>query len=167
MDETHFRNEYGRVADQLYTFLMRTVGDPDSAADILQEAAYRAYRSRKKFRGESSFKTWIYRIAINTVKNHWVRNQREMRGSEAIKELGVMNSPTPENLFTGKEKASELSRALMMLKEEYRIPFMLKHLDGLSYREISEVLGITENSARVKVYRARHVLRKTLEEDRP
>ncbi len=167
MDENHFRIEYGRIVDQLYTFLLRTVGDPDAAADVLQEAAYRAYRSRKNFRGESSFKTWIYRIAINTAKSLWIRNQRERKRSDAMREMDVTDSHTPEKLYTGKENASELSRALMILKEEYRIPFMLKHMDGLSYREISEVLGITENSARVRVYRARDVLRNTLRENSP
>jgi len=59
----------------------------------------------------------------------------------------------------------ELSHAMMVLEEGYRIPFMLKHIDGLSYKEISQVLGIAENAARVRVYRARHTLRSMLRED--
>ena len=165
MDETYFRLEYEQVSDQLYTFLLRTVGDPESAADILQEAAYKAFRSRRQFRGESSFKTWIYRIAVNTMKNQWVRTQRERNWFDSMRDMETVSRPSPEKLVSGREDASELSRALMLLEEGYRVPFMLKHVDELSYREISEVLGIAENAARVRVYRARQTLRTILRED--
>jgi RNA polymerase sigma-70 factor (ECF subfamily) len=165
MDDARFREEYELVSNQLYTFLVRTAGDPDVAADVLQEAAFKAYRSRRRFRGESTFKTWIYRIAMNTMKNHWARLHRERKGFDAVREIEVVDSPSPEKLFTGKEEASELSRSLMLLEEGYRVPFILKHVDGLSYREISEVLGIAENAARVRVHRARHALKKMLREE--
>ena len=165
MEETRFRSEYEQVSDQLYTFLLRTLGDPDLASDILQEAAYRAFRSRRQFRGDSSFKTWIYRIAVNTMKNQWIRSSRERRWFDAVHDVDSQENPSPEKLLAGKEDAFELTRALMMLEEGYRAPFMLRHVDGLSYREISQVLGIAENSARVRVHRARHTLRTILRED--
>jgi len=166
MDERQFRSEYEQVADQLYTFILRTVGDPDLAADILQEAAYRAYRSRRQFRGDSKFKTWIYRIAVNTMKNQWARAQRERKWFDEIRDLDSAPSPSPEQLVTGKQDAARLSGALMLLEEGYRVPFMLKHVEGLSYNEISEILGVAENAARVRVYRARHALRTILREDK-
>ena len=166
MDERQFRSEYEQVADQLYTFILRTVGDRDLAADILQEAAYRAYRSRRQFRGDSKFKTWIYRIAVNTMKNQWARAQRERKWFDEIRDLDSVPSPSPEQLVTGKEDAARLSGALMLLEEGYRVAFMLKHVDGLSYTEISKILGVAENAARVRVYRARHTLRTILREDK-
>jgi len=165
MDDMLFRSEYEKISDHLYTFLVRTVGDRDRAADILQETAFKAYRSRRRFKGESSFKTWIYRIAINTMKNHWLRLKRERNWIEAMPDEESLSSPSPEKIVTGKENASQLSRALMLLEEGYRVPFMLKHVDGLSYKEIGEVLGIAENASRVRVYRARHTLRNILRED--
>lgn len=165
MEEGHFRSEYEQVSDQLYTFLLRTLGDPDLASDILQEAAYRAYRSRNQFRGDSSFKTWIYRIAVNTMKNHWVRSNRERKWFDEVLDTPSVETPSPERIVFGKESTSRLSQALMMLEEGYRAPFMLKHVDGLSYSEISQVLDIAENNARVRVHRARNALRRLLRED--
>ena len=165
MDEERFHSEYEQVSDKLYTFLLRTVGDRDQAADLLQDAAYRAYRSRRQFRGDSTFKTWIYRIAVNTMKNQWARAQRERKWLDEARDMDAVTSPSPEQLVTGREDAMELSHAMMVLEEGYRIPFMLKHIDGLSYKEISQVLGIAENAARVRVYRARHTLRSILRED--
>jgi len=165
MDDERFHSEYEQVSDKLYTFLLRTVGDRDQAADLLQDAAYRAYRSRRQFRGDSTFKTWIYRIAVNTMKNQWARAQRERKWLDEARDMDAVTSPSPEQLVTGREDAMELSHAMMVLEEGYRIPFMLKHVDGLSYKEISQVLGIAENAARVRVYRARHTLRSILRED--
>ena len=165
MDETRFRVEYERVCDQLFTFLVRMAGSHDRAADVLQEAAYRAYRSRKKFRGDSSFKTWIYRIAINIYKNQQVRAARERSWSEAEGSLERGNSPTPEKILAGRQEAAGLARALEMLEEGYRVPFLLKHVDGLSYREICQVLDLTESAARVRVHRAREALMALLRED--
>ena len=165
MDDERFHSEYEQVSDKLYTFLLRTVGDRDQAADLLQDAAYRAYRSRRQFRGDSTFKTWIYRIAVNTMKNQWARAQRERKWLDEARDMDAVTSPSPEQLVTGREDAMELSHAMMVLEEGYRMPFMLKHIDGLSYKEISQVLGIAENAARVRVYRARHTLRSILRED--
>jgi len=165
MDEARFRVEYEQISDQLYTFLVRITGDPDSAADILQEAAYKAFRARRGFRGDSSFKTWIYRIAMNTLKNQWVRAQRERNWVETAQVMETASTPSPERIAFGREDATELSRVLGLLEEGYRIPFLLKHVDGLSYREISKVLDVEEGTARVRVHRARQALRALLREE--
>lgn len=165
MDKARFHLEYEQVRDQLYTFLARTVGDQEAASDLLQETAYKAYRSRHQFRGDSKFKTWIYRIAVNTMKNYWMSAKRERKWFDEIRETDTSTSSSPEQIVSRKEAGAELSRALMLLEEGYRVPFMLKHVDGLTYKEISEVLGIAENAARVRVYRARHGLRSVLRED--
>lgn len=164
MDDARFQSEYRQVCDGLYTFLIRMANDPDMAADILQEAALRAYRSRRRFRGDSSFKTWIYRIAINTMKNHFAKAGRARKLAETAQHLATANTPTPEMVFSGKEDAARLSRALGLLEDAYRAPFLLKHVDGLSYGQISEILDIEEGAARVRVYRARHALMSLLRE---
>ncbi|HDL53206.1 MAG TPA: sigma-70 family RNA polymerase sigma factor [Proteobacteria bacterium] len=66
--------------------------------------------------------------------------------------------PTPEMVLSGREDAARLSRAIELLEEAYRAPFLLKHVEGMSYGQISEVLGIEEGAARVRVHRARHAL---------
>ncbi len=165
MDEARFREEYEQVSNQLYTFLVRTAGDPDLAADILQDAAYKAFRSRKSFRGDSSFKTWIYRIAINTLKNQWARAQRERNWVETTQDMETVGTPSPEKIALGQEDATNLSRVLGLLEERYRTAFLLKHVDELSYREISKVLNVGEGTARVRVHRARGALRALLDEE--
>lgn len=165
MDEARFLSEYEKVSDRLYTFLSRSVNDPDLAADILQEAAFRAFRHRRKFRGDSTFKTWIYRIAVNTMKDQWHRIRRERKWMESEKGEEPGGGLTPEGLYAGRQQAARLTAALAVLEQGYRVPFMLKHVDGMSYGEISKVLGIPEGAARVRVYRARHTLRKILRED--
>lgn len=164
MDEARFRKEYGDISNQLYTFLVRSTGDPDSAADILQETAYKAFRSMRSFREESSFKTWVYRIALNTLKNQWARVQRERKWVEAAQHMEMADNPSPEKIVVEQEAMAELSRALGLLEDGYRIPFLLKHVDGLSYREISEVFDVEENTARVRVHRARQALKTLLGE---
>jgi RNA polymerase sigma-70 factor (ECF subfamily) len=158
MDEMRFRAEYEQVADQLFTYLVRSTGDREWAADLLQEAAFRAYRGRKKFRQESSFKTWIYRIAMNVMKNQMTRRGRERKWAEEEKFNEPPAQKNPESLLHGKRTTEGLSRALEMLEEKYRMPFLLKHVDGMGYREIGEVMDIGEGTARVRVYRARHAL---------
>ena len=101
MDETLFHTEYEQVSDQLYTFLVRAVGDKDLAADLLQDAAYKAYRSRRQFRGDSTFKTWIYRIAVNTMKNQWVRTKRERKWFDEMRDMDTIPVSSPENLIAG------------------------------------------------------------------
>jgi RNA polymerase sigma-70 factor (ECF subfamily) len=158
MDEIRFRTEYEQVADQLYTYLVRATGDREWAADLLQEAAFRAYKSREGFRQESSFKTWIYRIAMNVMKNQMTRRGRERRWAEEERLSEPPAQRNPESLLHGKRTTEGLSRALEMLEEKYRMPFLLKHVDGMSYREIGDVMDVGEGAARVRVHRARHAL---------
>ena len=164
MDEERFNSEYRQVCDGLFTFLTRMVKDPEMAGDILQDAALKAYRSRRKFREDSSFKTWIYRIAMNTMKNHFAKAARVRNLTNAVEHLEGGNNPNPEMILSGRQDAARLSVALELLEEAYRGPFLLKHVEGLSYRQISEVLGIEEGAARVRVYRARHALVSLLRE---
>lgn len=168
MDETRFREEYEKVCDALYTYLVRMAGDPDLAADALQEAAYRAYRARRSFRGESAFRTWIYRIAINTMKNMLSRTARDRKIMDPLDPAGGLDPAgsgrDPEALLAGRQEAARLSEALAILDEAYRAPFLLKHVDGMSYREIGSVLGIGEGNARMRVYRARQALLELIKE---
>lgn len=166
MEETKFQAEYEKVADQLFTYLARATGDREWAADLLQDAALRAYSSRASFRGESSFKTWIYRIAMNVMKNQMTRRGMERKWAREQSMLEPHAQRTAESLLSGKQKAEGLSMAMEMLEESYRRPFLLKHVDGMNYNEIASVLDIGEGAARVRVHRARHALANLLKGSR-
>ncbi len=160
MHPDEFRTEYEKCSGNLYGFLVRMTGDFDDAADILQEAVYRAYKNRKRFRGDSSFSTWLYRIAINVWKNQ--RKKAAHKVSMEMDQMPLIESETtmtPEKILAGKQAFSDISEALNLLDEKYRAPFLLRQIDGFSYREIADVMEIDENAARVRVYRARHTLR--------
>jgi RNA polymerase sigma-70 factor (ECF subfamily) len=169
MDDASFQEEYARVSDGLYTYLVRMAGDSDLAADALQEAALKAYRARGTFRGDASFKTWIFRIAINTMKNMLAKAGRERR---VMDRSDITDKPelassglTPEASLSRRQDAHRLTDALDMIEEKYRVAFLLKHVEGMSYREIGAVLDIGEGNARMRVYRARHALAHMLEKE--
>jgi len=165
MTSGEFQREYEAVKNRLYTFLLRVTGDGAEAQELLQEAVFRAYRKRNSFRRESSFKTWIYRIALNIRANSLRRHmvERTYPGHEN-KTMLAPSPQTPEEVFARKERNHALAAALGALKEKYSIPLLLKHLEGYSYAEISEMLGIEESDARKRVYRARHQLQSLLGE---
>lgn len=160
MHPDEFRTEYEKCSGNLYSFLIRMTGDFDDAADVLQEAVYRGFKSRNRFRKDSSFSTWLYRIAINVWKNQRKRTAHKvMMEMEQIPLMESETNITPEKVLSGKQAFEDISEALNMLDEKYRAPFLLRQVDGFSYREIAEVMEIDENAARVRVYRARHALR--------
>jgi len=164
MRPEEFQREYLKVSDRLYTFLLRITGNSDEARELLQEAVLRGYRGRHGFRKEADFSTWLYRIAINIWKNKYKRSAREQDYMKYVRAVPEEYTPTPEDIFGGKERSRELDKALGILEEKYRIPLLLKHMEGFSYGEIGRMMGIEESTARVRVYRARHAMRAILEE---
>jgi RNA polymerase sigma-70 factor (ECF subfamily) len=164
MKSEEFQKEYQRVNDRLYTFLLRATRNPDEARELLQEAVLKGYQGRHGFRKEADFSTWLYRIAMNVWKNRLKRSAREQDYLKYMRSVPLSTVFTPEDIFGWNERNKNLDRALGILEEKYRVPLLLKHLEGFTYREISVMLGIDENTARVRVYRARHAMRAILEE---
>lgn len=165
MTSDEFQQEYEAISNRLYTFLLRVTGDATEAQELLQETVYRAYRKRESFRRESGFKTWIFRIAMNIRANSIRRRSVAQNYLGRMTREEVAKTPlTPEEVVTGKQRSRELAEALDTLKEKYSIPLLLKHQEGYSYAEISEMLGIEENAVRKRVYRARHQLQSLLQE---
>ncbi|TXH72467.1 MAG: RNA polymerase sigma factor RpoE, partial [Thiothrix sp.] len=133
---------------KVINLVMRYMHDPDTAQDVAQEAFIKAYRGLKNFRGESAFYTWLYRIAINTAKNHLVSQGRraptndidaeeaeQFEGESALKEYG-----TPENEMLRDEIQSIVSNAIDALPDDLRTAIVLRELEGMSYEEIAEAM---------------------------
>lgn len=159
MDRDTFEKEYGKVKDRLFTFLVRLTGDYYGAGEILQEAVYRAYRKKNDFQARASFSTWLYRIAVNIWKNQRKKSGRELPLEEMGTVYAFSNDDNPEETAAKNQLGDILKNGLQTLEENYRMAFLLKHMEGFSYREIAEFLGTSEEAARVRVYRARHALR--------
>jgi len=153
--------------------------DGEEAQDLTQEAFLRAFRSLGKFRGDSSFYTWFYRIVVNVcldsrrrsrrwklIFSPWRQAQRG-KGSpgEAPEEQpDRRDDNNPVSALSGKQFAREIKKSLNFLPERQRLVFQLKVLHGMSIREIAQVIGTAEGTVKSHLFRATHFLREELKE---
>ena len=147
--------------------ISRYIRDPDEVQDVAQEAFIKAYRALANFRGESAFYTWLYRIAINTSKNHLMAQGRRPPGSDVeiedalITEAGaeaLSDVDTPEGLALTDEIERVILAAIEALPEELRTAITLRELEGLSYEEIAEAMSCPVGTVRSRIFRAREAI---------
>ena len=152
----------------ILTVAWRMLGDRAAAEDVAQETFLAAFRALPGFRGEARFSTWLYRIAVNRCRDVLrARAHRREIAADAPGEDGdssvepVGTSPehrTPEQVLLDRQQASQVADALGRLQPIYREAFVLRHVEGLSYEEMSEVLGVDGGTLRMRVYKARKEL---------
>ena len=151
----------GRIA----TLVARFVNDATEVEDVTQEAFIKAFRALPKFRGESAFYTWLYRIASNAAKNYLVARGRrpatttDVQDAEYFEEGDALREiETPENAYLGSELAKTVQGALEGLPDELRAALSLREFDGLSYEEIADVMACPVGTVRSRIFRAREVV---------
>jgi RNA polymerase sigma-70 factor (ECF subfamily) len=150
--------------------ISRYLRDPSEIMDVSQEAFLKAYRALPGFRGESAFYTWLYRIAINTVKNHLVAQGRRPPGDDVEAEVAeqmdmggrLREMGTPESHLLSMEIAQTVQRALDDLPEDLRTAIVLRELEGLSYEEIANTMECPIGTVRSRIFRAREAIDKRL-----
>ena len=143
--------------------ISRYVHDADEVQDVAQEAFIKAYRALPKFRGDSAFYTWLYRIAINTAKNHLVSRSRRPPGSDVDVEdaeyfdagSALRTIETPESALFGEELKAVVERAISGLPDDLRTAVTLREFDGLSYEDIAEIMDCPVGTVRSRIFRAR------------
>ena len=147
------------------------LGNREDAEEVTQEAFLQAYRALPGFEGRSSVGTWLHRIAMNTtagfLKKDSARRASTMAYSvEELEALGRVFSGEhqTEAAFAKKQFQRALHRALMILPEEFRAVFVLRELQGCSYREIAEILDVPLGTVESRLFRSREMLRKELAE---
>jgi RNA polymerase sigma-70 factor (ECF subfamily) len=145
----------------VYRYLLGLSGNDALAQDLTQETFSRAMTGLSGFREECSVRTWLFQIAKHCYLNHF---RREKRRGPFPGEDTASTEPSPEALLLAGESALEAHRALHRLKEPYREVFTLRVMGELSFRQIGEILGKSENWACVTYHRARHKLIAELEE---
>ncbi|MFL3654918.1 MAG: RNA polymerase sigma factor RpoE [Halioglobus sp.] len=151
---------------KIFSLISRYVRDADDVQDVAQEAFIKAYRSLPSFRGDSAFYTWLYRIAINTAKNHLVSRSRRPPGSDVEVEDaeyfesggGLRTIETPENALFGEELKTVVQEAISALSEDLRTAITLREFDGLSYEDIADIMDCPVGTVRSRISRAREAI---------
>lgn len=159
-----------RYKDLVHNLVCRIVGDAEEAEDIAQEAFVKAYLSLGDFRGDSRFSTWLCRIALNRCTDLLRRRRREVgfptrwEGEPRAPDPPDHRETTPVALERH-EREQVLQRALATLPVKYREAVVLRHIEGLPYREIGQILDISVGVAKVRTFRGREMLRRILESE--
>jgi RNA polymerase sigma-70 factor (ECF subfamily) len=155
---------------KIVKLIMRYVRDPSEALDVSQEAFLKAYRALPKFRGDSAFYTWLYRIAINTAKNHMVAARRrpleyasDIHDPENFEwHASLQDTDSPEGQALSDELRRTVENAIESLPDDLRTAIMLRELDGLSYTEISQAMDCPVGTVRSRIFRAREAIDKKI-----
>jgi RNA polymerase sigma-70 factor (ECF subfamily) len=146
--------------------ISRYIRDPYEAQDVAQEAFIKAYRALAKFRGDSAFYTWLYRIAINTAKNYLVAMGRrppkdDIEASDAEQyenASGLKDFATPEHMLMKDELEQAVYGAIEDLPEVLRTAITLREFDGLSYEDIATAMSCPVGTVRSRIFRAREAI---------
>jgi RNA polymerase sigma-70 factor, ECF subfamily len=169
-DAQAFDEIYHRFGQMVFNLALRLSGDGEVAADLTQEIFLRVFRYIGQFRGRSSLKTWIFRIAINHCRSSLGR--RHLLTLPFVDEPGEggvlgLNLPDdargPEELAVAADEGRRVEAGLAQLSPAFREAVVLRDLEGLSYEEIAEVLGVRIGTVRSRIARGREQLRVLLE----
>jgi len=151
---------------KIFGLISRYVHDSSEVQDVAQEAFIKAYRAIGRFRGDSAFYTWLYRIAINTAKNYLVSRSRrppdtdvEIGDAEYFEGSGKLRGGgSPEQELFKDELEKEVYGAIEQLPEDLRTAVMLREFDGMSYEQIAEVMQCPVGTVRSRIFRAREAI---------
>lgn len=155
---------------KIVNLIMRYVRDPELALDIAQEAFIKAYRALPRFRGDSAFYTWMYRIAVNTAKNHLAAQRRrpmdvelDLQDPEQYElHAKLKETDTPEGVTLSNELQETVERAIAALPEDLRTAIVLRELEGMSYEEIAQTMECPVGTVRSRIFRARDAIGKKI-----
>ena len=149
---------YEEHSRPIFYLALRMLGDPTQAEDATHDVFLKAYRKLGDFKGDSSIRTWLYRITINHCQNllqTWHRRHIHSTDDEAVWERAAGAADSPLRILETKELGQRIQKALDALPEEYRLLLLLVADEKLSYDEVGELTGQTSDAVRGKLHRAR------------
>ncbi len=165
-DKSAFEELVKRHQDLVFSLSFKLTGNRELANDVAQESFIRAWKAIEKFRGDSTFGTWIYRITVNTAwtlrkkaKKHYSLNIEDTQEPVVVDE-----KKDPELVAINSDLSVVLRKALNQIPLEQRIIVELKNIEGRSHKEIADYLDISVTAAKVRLHRAHQKLRNILEE---
>lgn len=166
-DQEAFGVLVGRHARSVLSVATRMIGATADAEDVAQDVFVAAFKALPRFEGDAKFSTWLYRIAVNKCTD-WLRARRpgvvtiDPTEGDGDTAWAPVNDETPLWELEQGELAWELDRAVQALPHLYREAFVLRHIEGLDYAEMSAVLGVGRDTLKMRVYKARTLLCQSL-----
>ena len=165
-DKAAFEQLVIRHQDLVFSLAYKLTGNREMANDVAQEAFIRAWKAIEKFRGDSTFSTWIYRITVNTA---WTLRKKAKKHNtlnidDTYEPIVIDEKKDPELVAINSDLSSVLINALDKIPIEPRIIVELKNIEGRSHKEIADYLDISVTAAKVRLHRAHQKLRQILEE---
>lgn len=159
-----------KYQNKIINLVSRYVKDPNTARDVTQEAFVKAYRGLASFRGDSAFYTWMYRIAINTAKNHLVATNRrqpnmeiDAADAEQYAEFeSLRETATPERVLLSEEIKTTVIQTIGALPDDLKTAITLRELEGMSYDAIADAMDCPIGTVRSRIFRAREAIDKVL-----
>ena len=160
-----------KYQSRMASVVARYIRDHHEVADVTQEAFVKAYRALPNFRGDAQFYTWLYRIAINTAKNHLVAKSRrppdvdkDIETGEFSDYSGVLEAEErPDQLLARDQLQTVVMKALEDLPEDIRTALTLREFDGLSYEDIAEIMSCPVGTVRSRIFRGRESIEKAIQ----
>ena len=169
-EESAYETLIARFQQPVYNLVYRLLDDPSETSDVVQEVFLKVFRSVGSFRGNSSLKTWVYRIAYNEAWNHrrwFTRHKRQEVGLEqedgsslCFRDLLPDPGRSAFDLVSDHETHALIEEALQDLNPAFRAAVVLRDIEDLSYEEIAEVLGVSLGTVKSRILRGREALRK-------
>ncbi|MDA1141665.1 MAG: sigma-70 family RNA polymerase sigma factor [Planctomycetota bacterium] len=151
---TAFCALYQKYAGPIRSYLARRCQHEQLAEDLTQDCFLRALKGLERFEARSSVKTWLYCIATNLFRDHLRRRNTMSEETSTILDEHTTSRPGPDTETETNEEVTRVRRAVDALAEELREPLVLVKLQGLSYRDAAEVMGVTLNTVRMRIHRA-------------
>jgi RNA polymerase sigma-70 factor, ECF subfamily len=172
--EESYEQLLARFQQPVYALALRLLNDPAGASDVVQEVFLKVFRNIGSFRGQSSLRTWIYRITVNEVHNarRWFSRHRsrevdldqESDDARGLYEVVPDSCQTPYEVAAGREEQELIAAALLRINPSFREVVVLRDLSDLSYEEIAHVLSLSLGTVKSRILRGREALREELAE---
>jgi RNA polymerase sigma-70 factor (ECF subfamily) len=166
-DKVAFEMLFTKYQRRVSRLVSRFVRSEAEVEDIVQESFIKAYRALASFRGDSAFYTWLYRIAVNTAKNHLVSaskrpislSQFEKNDDDDFQEdIFMSDAATPESELITKQIAETVNKSMNELPADLREAIMLREIEGMSYEDIADAMGCPIGTVRSRIFRAREAI---------
>jgi RNA polymerase sigma-70 factor (ECF subfamily) len=158
LEGTEFGEIYNEHSRAIYYLALRFLGDPEKAEDATHDVFLKAFRKMDQFRGDSSWRTWLYRIAINHCRNlqqTWHERHMFSNADEAVWENTASRTDSPLRVLETKELGQRIQKSLDGLSDEYRLLLLLVADEQLSYEQVGALTEQTPDAVRGKLHRAR------------